>query len=1839
MKKAKRLLAVLLAALMIFGSASVSSYAYISEAEDWNTATLTGGEKYYFSYDQGATWVLDMLDGLLEDIQIVLTCEELNGIANVGVNIFTSNILLNLDDYLEDHGAVDENGKPAVDLRSVDGLIKTLAGVFDCLNSGGLSKIANFLGLLGDLIKDNGLQSTGLNDSILRYNGTQKDTAVLEMLVLWISNQKPMLQSMLAGTFDFGSLLKSLLGDMLGDLLPVPIQWGSQAGVSNAINTQALIRDLLYNMLVDSTVTSAPEGSTLDSWVQQLINWALIDGTGTDAASGGFSMLGVNAEPLMPAMGNQPGGASIGGETITVDRNKDGVTETATMSFYQLVNNLINSLMGGMLHDMLYDLLIDMLEIEVTEELPMGDPAILQDEMFSLILGAVEGLLTANGAPTITYTEDEMNYPLPRVKKLLNWLLVGDTANGVFPALDSFILIDYYGLHIQDNFMSLLNDVARLLINLLPSLGLFASSEHLAYTPDQLNESWYIDADFNLVSSLDDSKVTQTYVTYETNEVIYPVDFVTDADGVSTPVAYCYLDDKSAVDLMDANGENGDVNGDLIRPNYVITTKMVFANIIKLAFNDMVDGCYFPEWTTDIPSVLAYGVAAIAAPVVPENNYYERLDVYHELVASGSLSTSMILADGEEVEALPYTSLKRIPIKAMDGAVTEYKDVTVPSAALDILCSFAADRLNGVFHFNNDVQKFTTETSLERFACEFLIWAVNQYMPAFIGQWNATNKRYEAVTVDIDGTSGSATYSANGIFADIMTTTVNALYDDFAKRTVKVSANWDVVYELIDGTLFKLLPSSWLPDLNGSAQLFNEWLFGNLINFDLQGILGLLTVNTDPAAELNKSVTQVLLNIIDRVLALVFNDNAILEPSGRTNVVTANNTTTYTTLNQILDCSSTDAGLPKLIWNLLDFLNKYKNPLLSTILPLVISSSYSRPYDREYLTANGRTEATYGIETLENYLSDIYDNNNAYPVKTFTNEADAEAATDGRATAMKNADGVSTDVVLSNGTIFGTYSSLQEAKEVIDSLKKAYYTSECVDETLPEEQRTYTYTVYFAVDYLTSAKNVNATQDSEGRAYNEYSGFSYAQITSRTAADPFISYDDDYKFFEYEDFGPAGYYYNNEGDARKNAEGFIGEYYGFVDTLGDAYGVWYMFYIESELKKAGLLDTNGDGRYLTADVTEGDVTYYADGDPSVPEAMYPYYTRNANTFYYYDVDKAVNYRSQAVGLGTFEGFISPLTGKPVTTVSSADFTTNNFQQLAMAVEAGLDPEQNVALSVEDTEKIVRLILGTLEFDITLNGDGAYNGSLQWNDLSPEQLTTIINWLNANGFTYEEYIEENGDASTNGTAAYILKRPKFRFIQDGSMSFTNGTYTHAAAPNLNAADIANRARKSMVGSDTYEDEMIIAISQGYYDYVGAVYANRERLYNEIDECSWRIENAEGGRALTAETTMIKWVLDLTADAYMGAKGRNYGFEYDENGNQVYNPDGTPSVVKMYTTTSYEKFRNAYDFAEDVYAAAKNGNILASGITQSMLTAAYEGLLKAWQQLVKFTGFADWEQIDSFVAMAESILADPYVDDPQFGVQSGLTELVTALTDALVYTDYVKENNESSSYDNVANSKQNYDSEYQAEIDLAAANLNKAIQNLVYFSNPSLSQDPDAEEVVTILPTVYENQIQYAHIFGLKEGVGFGDGTLTAQDVIDSLGLKVTGMAVGGDSTISRSNASRGAGTDARIDGRYQNYLRFRYFAVLYGDLNGDTRIDGTDAAAVKLYIDKNENTSALMGEAKFEAADVTHNGSVDEEDWMLITSHYTLTDIDLNEDGVPDVIDQNAHGPVAQVIAE
>lgn len=1817
MKKAKRLLAVLLASLMLFTAASVPSYAYLS-GDNWHVAKDTADQKYYFDYAQGASWVLDFLDDMLLDLGVCINCDELNELVDIGVNIFTSNILLNTDARLEEAGCVDETGQGALDIRSVDNLIKSLYGLLDNLTNGTLVKLVNsglvkgIFDVLGDLLdSEKGLQMAGLDPSKLRGNGVTSDKEVLEMLVLWITNQKGLLRAILGNDFNWGSLLPDLIGDLINDMLePVTVEFDGD----NKLNANKLIKDLLYNLLIDSTAASAPtDGSTIDDWVQHLINMAVITGTGDGSkedsnlthevyGDGANSMLGAEATPLMPAVGLYEGGASITG-----------------ISVYQFVNNIINGLFGGTLKDLLADVLYDALDIEITPENPYGDPAVLQDQTFTMIIGIVEGLFVDNGAPAPTYTEEENTKPTLKVNALLDWLLVGDPANGVDSALDTFLLIDYYGFHIQDNFMSLLNDVARLLINLLPSLGLFESSAHLAYTPDELNVSWFIDANYNLVDSNDETKVTQTYVTYETNEVVYPTEFITDANGAQVPTAYCYLDDKSSVNTTDSSAADY-MNPSLIRPNYVITTKMVFANIIKLALNDFIDGCYFPEWTTDIPSVLAYGLAAMAAPIVPENNYYARLDAYHEYLSGGVApldgTDTIQTVNGDELDILRYSVNKVIVIKDINGNKAGTANVEIPKAALDIIASFGAKRLNGVFHFNSDAEKFTTDTTLERFAGEFLLWAVTQYMPAFVGE---ASEKSDGKT---QFTGNNSLTTKAPIFASTVETFVNtiyATYDDYVEREPKAEANWDAVYELIDGTLFKLIPASWLPQINGSSQFINQWLLENLINFDLQGILGLFQVNEDTGAELNNSLVKVIINVLDRVLALVFNDNGVMitsgQTTGRTGVVMNNNVTSMSTLNELLDCSSTSASVPMLIYNLLNLLNIYKTPLLGTILPLVLGGEYIKPYDTAFFPNGTSDVKKYSITDLEDYMSELYDNTNAYKIKEFDNIEDAEAAlakgTD-KPMAVKNEDGVQTDILLNTGNIYGTYASREEANAVLELLKDAYIHEELVNEAT----ETYKYCIYANENYLTSATGTLVSDDAGD--YTEYSDFSFSQLTYRTIADPFVSYDNDYRFFEYEDFGKSGFLYNNHKDAVDAGYEYIDTYNSFVrNDLSEAYGAWLMYDIESQLKSKSLLDTNGDGRYLTADTTEGDVTYYADGEPSIPNAMYPYATTATTAFQYYDVDDYTlsNYSYAA---RTNNGFIDSDTGVVVTDHTMASFNADNFEQLALALEyaAETDAEgkyvNNVVLSDEDAESVVRLAIGSLDFDITRNGDGEYNGSMQWEDLVADStnMSKLNTWCANNKFTFTITTAEDG------STVYQLARPAFAFIGNSQYAYSN----ISTIPELNFELIMEYIDHAIDSTQTYGEELVIAIHQGYYDYIKTLYANRNRLLNEIDEISWRVENAENGRKSTCDTTVLKWVLDLVNPDYMNPQTnkRNIIYIQDENGNNVES--------KAFTTSSYIAFRNAYDFANDLYDAASKANTLGAGVTQSMVTAAYQGLLDAWMSLVEFTGFADWVQIHNYIAVAEEILNDPYVqsNDPDFGIASGLTELEAALRDAYVYADNPE--NPDTVYDLNKNSESKYDSEYDNDIASAAALLNQAIQSLVYNKIPSVLPGPDGANV-QIQNTKYENQIQYAHIYGLTEGVGFGDGTLEIDDVLDMLGLKVTGMTIDGDTgTVSRSNSGRGSGTNARIDGRYQNFLRFRYFAVLYGDINGDARIDNTDASALRIAISKNENKAAIMGEAQFEAADVTHDGGVDVADVQAIVNHYSLV-----KGGE---IIQDKHSPVA-----
>ena len=1755
MKKAKRLLAMIMAFVMLCSAACIPTYA-----ADYHVPNVGADGKYYLTYDQAAGWVLDLLDDLLAEANIYITCDELDAEAG-NLNLITGSFIgLDLDAYIGD----------AINLRSVDGLIYSLGGLMQCLEENGLADLVARIGFLGDLCKpdafDNENAALNRNTAIIKEKNrtNSSDYEILEMLVSFLYEKKDLLTKIISGNLNMGSLLGGLLGDTVTGFLP-----GATLEDNVLKNLDVGVKNLLYGLLIDDTVETMPAGMTIDKAVQQVVNWALIEGTGNSPDTGGASLLGENMEPFLPDIADKPGAATVihSTETIYADRDGDGTAEAHTMNFYQLVANAIDALLGGMLGPILSDLLYGLVDIEITEQHPYGDPAIMSDSMFNLIIGLVESLLVQNGAPEIHYSELAMTYPAPKIDALVDWLFNGG-------ALDTFIRIDYNGIAIQDNFMSLLNDIIRLLVNMLPSFGLFEDSAHLGYQGDELTAIWFYDEAKNLVAADAEGAIDQTYVTYETGEILYATQYE-EVDGVDTATAYNYIANDMPVNIADKNASDY-INPKFVRPNYVVPTKEVYATIIKMALNDFIDGCYFPEWTTDIPSVLAYGLAALAAPATPQNNYYARLDAYHELTMNGGVGV-VVDANNRAIDPIPYTTQKAV--KTNEG--TKY--VSVPTGALNIGASYLAAYLNTIFQFDSDAHKLSTDTTGEKFLCEFLIWGFTKYAPLFAGQDLNNDGKMDQYIANSNGNSTG--YSA-AWYAEV-NTFIDAVYEDFARREFKETANFDAIYDLLDATLFSLIPASWLPDIAGSSQFINDWLLGNLIEFDLQGILGLLSVNHDPEAELNKyAVIPVVIRILDRVLAIVFGDNSVLYPSGRTGVAKNQNVTSMTTLDEVLSTAS----LTALIDNLLTYLEKYKTPLLSTFLPLIAGANYEKPYETQHLGSLGKT---YNIEFLENYIKDFEDNINASLVTTVDDEefANLWVAADG--TIVRTDDGTAYQILLGDEGkyTYGPYETRQEAKELLEMVKGCYVfgreTGEIIDEATGEITKTYVYDIYRPWSYIdyTATENTNAIDPENGETYSTFSEFRFANLNPRN---PKVSYEaDQFRFFNYEDFGTFGYAYRNAKDSLDEANDFVSEYNNYTEnTLSDAYGEWFMYSIYGRLVAADLYDANDDGRSVTSDTDtdyiaattdeNGNVTdpgYPVDGLPGVPSAMYPFYS-TASTVY--------TYRDQQTG----ETMALPM----------SDFTDANYEQLAMALEYGQDLDNYVTLSAIETEHIVRLALNTLAFDITPDASGNYNaGSAQWNTLTSTQLNSLGSWCQSNKLVLER-VPDSTD--------YIIKRQSFAvFTSNSSLGISGVDATPITTETYNAYNQQTTFQVSDNRTDI--DKIKIKIYKSYIDYISTIYANRRSLYNKIDYIGYRFEKAEERRLPTADVTMLNWVINYTKDAYKDPSTNRRNL-YDTG---VFDMElGINKTDKVYTTTSYEAFRRAYDYGNSLVLAAKS-TVLASELTQSMVSEAYIGILKAYQALVKYNGAADWTELNSYIQTATEILNDPNKNDPVLGYASGLDILEITNNDAIV----LKSDTE-------------IDSERQTEVDLMAAALRQAILNLVYNTMPSIvtEKKDSGENHVGTVKTQSSSSRVIGQVFGLSEGVG------AIMDVIRLVGM-MEDSSTGNLVTIEGSG--RGNGTGAYYKGTVGNIERFRYYAVVYGDINGDARVDGTDASALEIYIALKTNTSNGMGAPKYEAADANHDGIVDELDVAAMVDHYTFKK---DESGNLLEIDQSEHSSGATV---
>ncbi|MBR6361510.1 MAG: hypothetical protein IKS04_06905, partial [Clostridia bacterium] len=86
MKKAKQVLSLVMAAIMVFAIAVPTAFAKTA-ANNYEVANIypydytDGVQKYKFTAEQGAGYVLDLLDGLLYDAALDLTKEPVTNVA------------------------------------------------------------------------------------------------------------------------------------------------------------------------------------------------------------------------------------------------------------------------------------------------------------------------------------------------------------------------------------------------------------------------------------------------------------------------------------------------------------------------------------------------------------------------------------------------------------------------------------------------------------------------------------------------------------------------------------------------------------------------------------------------------------------------------------------------------------------------------------------------------------------------------------------------------------------------------------------------------------------------------------------------------------------------------------------------------------------------------------------------------------------------------------------------------------------------------------------------------------------------------------------------------------------------------------------------------------------------------------------------------------------------------------------------------------------------------------------------------------------------------------------------------------------------------------------------------------------------------------------------------------------------------------------------------------------------------------------------------------------------------------------------------------------------------
>ena len=1766
MKKAKRILALLLAVVMLAsvfsttGMAKIAAGDYTSYKTNPN-AYFNSIQKIEFTPEQGACWLLDYLDQLLYDVNFAYDGEKLVDETLYKVTVWA--YLRNIDEalwtlYNAVKGLKDSNETCLRNILKVEGpLGMNVSNLLDnVVSSSDIGDLRNLnYSALGDQNSDArvtranpGRDTTGGHAGV--PNGAP-DLTVLCMLLQFLSDNRDTLAKIGDGSIDLVITLK-IMGITITHL-DIPGMLPESASLFLTDLPKAL-KNTLYSALWNSTADEAPSNFNYDTGIQQLVNWLLIDGTGESGSDGGKSILGSNFEPFLPAIANYPGGASVFNEQIQADRG-EGV-QTYNMNVYQLVNNALNALLSGYVSDLLYGLLIDLLDIDDSDGL--GDPSIMTDLVFSLVVGIIKDLFETCGAPELIYTDAGENYPVPRIRELLDWLFNGG-------ALETFIRVDYSGISLTDNFIQLLRDLLRLLPGLVPMLGI-EYPEGLIHTTAELTENLYMDLtiDGELVEHV------PIYTTYDGDFIFYPD---------SSDKSYAeYVESRQAVNMSDSSAASY-VNPTFIREAYVIPESAVWADILKVLLNSFIDGCYFPEWADTIAEVGAYALASLAAAYLPQNNYFDRLDAYHYIVEEGG--TYQPIGTATAVTPLAYT--EEVYISGLNTTVT------VPRAAADIGASLGAFFLNGAFPMDTLGFWPETDTNFETYLSEFLVWAATEYLEVFTGHWNTITGRYENL-----GTYGSTTVAGTWQTQfNTFVTQFNALrsqypstdYGTFTVCNIPASAMRELIYPLIDNTVLGLVPANWLPSwlaAGGSSALFNYWLGDSLIDIDLQQIVSLLSINPD--GELGQNgLIKVVLNLLDRVLGALLGGNAVLPPSTQSISTNRNVFTTPTSLTGLEAFLGSGAQLRNFISNLFYYLGIYGKPLLSTALPIIMNITQDVVKSTTYREVGTTTTVDYlenktiTLDDLQDYIDEYGGNKNQIIFDQSVPYNNAQIAT-----MVAQDIGVSDNLITySDGQYYvpfpNAYTRLSFAEKAAshasDYLKKAedagedVLGTECVVTRKTENgQRIYfveqkldyrAATATLTKSYVYDTDNVTVLET----IYN-YSNFSKASTTVRDVNNNGkVTYGSGYVLYDREDYASDKIsYLNRRNNAVEDASDFISKYNGYIQTLCDSYGRWMNYLINLQLKNANLYDKNDDG------VVNSDDGFPGQPDDSVP---YPFYRASgSSSVSFWDTTTTYNFNYAATS-----GIVQ----------AAFDYANEDVYDEDNVYVGNHD----VTLDLGETESVVRLALNSINFDITKDEEGNYNsGSKQWEDLTAADKTAITNKCNSLGYTYHPDDNE-------------ITRKAFNYFTGsavgGYSSFGTFTDDKGTSTTINFAPLS-------AYNSTGEGDGVARLNNLQKSYITFAKGIREYdagIKEHYDDISWRAAHSEGNMLTSYKINSLEWVLNYTKSAY-------YPIGEQNGRNKRYNTV-TGGLESAYSKSTYTEFQKAYDYAAALKDFISSGGY---GISQSLVSVAYRNVINAYNRLVPFSGVADWAELLANLQAAYTALnseiglnQDGTVKDPVYGYTlQSLLDLRDVAQDA------------QSLYDEFALS---YDSDYQSIIDEESTLVWNALQNLAFnvgtIPDIIISSTYDGPvDKITYKPTDSTDIRTLGVIIGFAEGAG-----LTADHIEQGI-FVTTGYRL--DATLGNEFAyqpsGRGSGTGSELIGKIGNQPRFEYYCAIIGDLNGDSRIDGNDKAIVDSMLAQ-DNVEDQLTYLQI-AADVDQSGTIDATDINIIKAHYryeTYGDID------------------------